>query len=298
MKNVNFFILGILLLASIQANNIYGQGTPRIVNTKVDLNKEQQIMVITYDLINALPSDKFVVWLDITNSSSQRFEAKSVVGDIGNDVGGGLNKRIIWDLKGDNANIAESYIVKVRAMPQSKNAIEPKDNQVKKDDKTKVPDKKTVEANYDPIILDNQTKSAGNVNAGKIIVQSIVMPGWGLTTLNDGKPYWIMGIAGYGCIAASLLNNRNAVTNYDKYLITKDITQRESLYKDWDNQNRLSKVAAAGAAGIWVLNLIITAAQLSSDKTTGFNQQPQKFYLGTSVEPMTKTPMVSFHINF
>jgi len=298
MKNVNFFILGILLLASIQANNIYGQGTPRIVNTKVDLNKEQQIMVITYDLINALPSDKFVVWLDITNSSSQRFEAKSVVGDIGNDVGGGLSKRIIWDLKGDNANIAESYIVKVRAMPQSKNAIEPKDNQVKKDDKTKVPDKKTVEANYDPIILDNQTKSAGNVNAGKIIVQSIVMPGWGLTTLNDGKPYWIMGIAGYGCIAASLLNNRNAVTNYDKYLITKDITQRESLYKDWDNQNRLSKVAAAGAAGIWVLNLIITAAQLSSDKTTGFNQQPQKFYLGTSVEPMTKTPMVSFHINF
>jgi len=298
MKNVNFFILGILLLASIQANNIYGQGTPRIVNTKVDLNKEQQIMVITYDLINALPSDKFVVWLDITNSSSQRFEAKSVVGDIGNDVGGGLNKRIIWDLKGDNANIAESYIVKVRAMPQSKNAIEPKDNQVKKDDKTKVPDKKTVEANYDPIILDNQTKSAGNVNAGKIIVQSIVMPGWGLTTLNDGKPYWIMGIAGYGCIAASLLNNRNAVTNYDKYLITKDITQRESLYKDWDNQNRLSKVAAAGAAGIWVLNLIITAAQLSSDKTTGFYQQPQKFYLGTSVEPMTKTPMVSFHINF
>jgi len=62
-----------------------------------------------------------------------------------------------------------------------------------------------------------------------LILSSTILPGAGLTRVHSGKPYWIIGIAGYGCIAASVLINKKAVSSYNAYVNSYDINESKTL---------------------------------------------------------------------
>ena len=59
-------------------------------------------LIIKYDILGSKPEDRFRVWLEITDSTGAKIAARFLYGDIGDEVPGGLQKQIIWDLAADS----------------------------------------------------------------------------------------------------------------------------------------------------------------------------------------------------
>lgn len=125
----------------------------------------------------------------------------------------------------------------------------------------------------------------------KAMLLSTVFPGLGLTKLNPGKPYWIMGIVGYGLIGASVAMNKKAVQNYNDYLNTEDPNDSEDLYSRSEENDKISKICAYSAIGIWAGNLIWTAvkAKKSQNSVSGSLNKKQKVLFYGGIDPYTKS---------
>ncbi|MQY79456.1 MAG: hypothetical protein GH151_09725 [Bacteroidetes bacterium] len=67
-------------------------------------------------------------------------------------------------------------------------------------------------------------------------------------------------MVGYGCIAASIIYNKKAVSSYNDYLNTNDLQEIETFYDNSVNEDNLSEVFAYAAIGIWVTDFIWTIA--------------------------------------
>jgi len=89
--------------------------------------------------------------------------------------------------------------------------------------------------------------------------RSVLFPGWGLSRIHRGKPYWLIGIAGYGCVAVSVILNRQASQNYRSYLESDIKQESDRLFMQATQQDRLSESLAWTAAGIWFVNLLWVA---------------------------------------
>ena len=94
---------------------------------------------------------------------------------------------------------------------------------------------------------------------GKLLIQSAVWPGWGQSKLKKGKPYWLIGIAGVGCIAGSYWYNQQSVNSYNQYINAVTIQDNDKYYNLAIQQDNTSKILAYSAIGIWTINIIWTA---------------------------------------
>ena len=56
------------------------------VISKPRLEVSDENLVIEYDIFNADETDKFTVWTEITNAAGFKINAKSLTGDVGEDV--------------------------------------------------------------------------------------------------------------------------------------------------------------------------------------------------------------------
>ncbi len=126
---------------------------------------------------------------------------------------------------------------------------------------------------------------------GKAILLSAVFPGLGLSKLDPGKPYWLMGVVGYGLIGASVVMNKNAVQNYNDYLIEEHPNESEDFYNRSEQNDNISKICAYSAIGVWVVNLVWTAvnAKNSTSKVTGSLNNKQKVFFYGGLDPKTKS---------
>ena len=84
-----------------------------------------------------------------------------------------------------------------------------------------------------------------------IILQSLALPGLGLSRMT-GKPHWLRGVAGYGCIAGSIILNRQAISTYDDIDDLEDYDDKNELFQKSLNRDNISEVLAYAAIGIWV----------------------------------------------
>jgi hypothetical protein len=131
------------------------------------------------------------------------------------------------------------------------------------------------------------------VSRGKAVLLSAVVPGLGLTKLNNGGPYWVMAIAFYGAAAGSYIYNSLAEQNYTKYLDSRTEDERNSLHSTVQSQQQMSNVLMYTAGAVWLGNMIWT---LANPNKTKFGKKGISF--GGSYDTMAKMPVVMLKYKF
>ena len=238
MKRTRILLLLVLLI--LFPIHLLCQTRDNISKPRLELSNDN--LIIEYDILSAAESDLFKVWIEVTNASGSEINAVSLSGDFGEGISGGNNKRILWNFKVDGIVLDNEVFVEVFA------------------EKMKPPRK-------------TPAKEINIVSKSNMVISSVVLPGWGLSKTRQGsKPYWLLGVAGYGCIAGSVYMNRTAIKTFDDYKVSMDADESNVLYDKAVQQHTISKSLGYSAAGIWAISIIWTLA--TSAPSPGFSIQP------------------------
>jgi hypothetical protein len=99
MKNsiFSFFLLFLFAVFKTSAQDF------QITQLKLEFNGNQ--LLISYNIDNKNPSEKFHITIQIKGERGDSIEPKTVTGDIGDRIKPGANKRITWDLGKDEIYI-------------------------------------------------------------------------------------------------------------------------------------------------------------------------------------------------
>lgn len=101
-----FFVLFSLTVLSF---NLSGQNqSVQVMNVKFFFNSTDNDLIITYDLINASPLEIYEIELSFIDAMNVLIRPVSVTGDVGKNVQGGKNKRIVWNIFDDVENLSET----------------------------------------------------------------------------------------------------------------------------------------------------------------------------------------------
>jgi len=230
-----------------------GQSKAEIHN--VDFQVRNDSLFVTYDIDKASKKDLFNISLKITTASGKTLTPISLKGDIGMNVTGGKTKSITWDISQDNIVINENIAVEVFGTP-----------------------------------LESAVKF---VSRGKAVLFSALVPGLGLTKLNNGGPYWIMAIGVYGSAVGSYLYYSFADKNYTKYLEARTESERNSLHSTVQSQKTISNVLMYTAGAIWIGNMIWTLADRNKTKPGD-----KGISFGGAYDPMAKAPVFTLRYKF
>ena len=249
----------------------FAQTSIRIPDPRIEL--KDNVLHIYYDLLNSDLSDKFVVTLEITNAEGNKINANALEGDIGEAVDGGRNKHVTWDLQADEIVMnAKIYIeINARLIPSPE------------------PDKEM--ADQPPVETERKSFSRSG-----IILQSIVLPGLGLSRVT-GKPHWLKGVAGYGCIAGSIILNQTAQRTYDQIDDTPVFDDKRDLHAQSVRQDNISEVLAYAAIGVWASDLIWTSVG-TSDMNDPFMGYQKRLTVKGSFDPLSYAPLLSVSYRF
>lgn len=280
MKKIIFSISCIILLTvTFSCISLNGQrvSKARVVNTDFDLKGSQ--LIITYDIEDYNKNEVFFITAVIFYESGERISAKSLSGDIRENVKGGRNKTIIWDLEKDRIELKGSIYVEITASPELV-AEEPRED---------IPEKPIEEISKEPV------KSIGLAGP---LVQSIVLPGLGNARITR-KPYWIIGVIGYGSVATSYLFNHRAAASYDNYLSERDNPeQRFDYYNDADTEKQISIACGIAAGVIWAADLtLLIINHKRHRKQLSAISVPQTSF-GVNYDPAVNANMLTLRISF
>jgi hypothetical protein len=236
--------------------------------SKPTLEIQDNKLIINYDILHSKQSERFNIWIEVTDTAGNIVEAKSLGGDVGENITGGNNKKIVWNLEADNINLEIGIYIEVNA-------------------------EISVIPEVSETISQQRTLKRSNV-----ILQSIVFPGLGLSRIKQGKPHWLKGVMGYGCIATSFIYNRKAVSSYDDYLSASDPKKIDEYYDNSVKQDNLSEVFIYAAIGVWVADIIWTVVGSSDMKKDPNISHMGGFSIGPSSIPYSKIPVVALKYNF
>ncbi|MEN8121616.1 MAG: hypothetical protein ABFS35_14785 [Bacteroidota bacterium] len=207
-------------------------------------------LVISFDFVEDNKGNRYDVWVEITSLSGKRINARTLKGDLGDKLDGGKGKQIIWDYIADDVVLNEEINVEVKAL-----------------------------------ISSSEISTSTGTNLGKAVLMSAVFPGWGISKVDPGKPYWILGATTYLLAGSSLLLNRSADSNYSNYITDLNQESSDNSLEKSKSQDQLSKVTAYSAIGIWAINIIWTAVKASKTKTESFGSlNNQRLYLFSNID--------------
>ena len=251
-KHFYLLLLGIAFSCWI-SNPLFSQTKAKIQD--VQIQKDAENVVVTYDLIHTKAKERFDVRLLVIPLDGEKIYPKSTTGDVGEAIKGGKNRSITWEIDKDQRYINEKIYAEIQATP----------------------------------ILDYVVP----VSRGKALGLSAIMPGLGITKLNNGGAFWVLGIAFYGTAGASAYYYIQANSTYDNYLNTSDMEQRNKLYDQSKDERLLAQIFMYSASTIYVTNIIWTLAQRNKTKS-----KKPKFSFGGTFDPVASKPMLSFSYNF
>jgi len=278
MKNSNLikFILVVSGFLMFCSNHLYSQSAAKIENIRFDA--EGSKLVIYYDIIKFKEGETFEIWVKIITSSGKTIIPVSVIGDVNKGVSGGTGKRIVWDAETDNALIEEEFSVEVFGRSEiRKEGSVPKDTQKEKEKPA-----------------ETRVERSG-ISVPGAMAFSLLLPGLGNRIAKGRGAQWLLGIAGYACIAGSAVMNNAAYKSYEDYKLAGTADERDDLFTQAELQNNSAKIFAGLAIGIWVGDLIWTGIQAgklrkqSSKQSVSFN-----YYC----DPLFKKPMVGLSYRF
>ncbi len=96
-------------------------------------------------------------------------------------------------------------------------------------------------------------------NKTNMMLYSTLLPGLGQTKISGGKPYWLLGVLGYGCIGGAVWYNRQSAKSYDQYLYSHNREESNNYFNQSLKEDNISKALGYTALGIWVINLVWVA---------------------------------------
>lgn len=235
MKRIIFLPLFIAVFMLQLNNKVNAQSNATIEN--IDFHIQNDTLWVTYDLLYSRQNELFNIGITITTASGKTIQPVSVSGDVGDKVNGGKGKKICWDVNKDRIVLSESIYVEVNAI-----IFEVRPTEISKISKDKY------------------------FHRGPALLLSAVVPGLGITKLNNGKPFWLMAVAFYGAAAGSYLYYNSADKTYDKYLVSEDENERNKLYSQAESQKTISTVLIYTAGAVWLGNMIWTAVHPNKTK--------------------------------
>lgn len=230
---------------------MYAQDGFQVSDPRLEYKNNQ--LFIYFDILSAGKSDVFEVDVEIKNASGRFLHAVSLTGDIGAGIHGGKNRSICWNLAEDNIALSEEIevLIHVRQIlmdsPSSQESI----------------------GSASP-------EGEGYQRTG-LVLRSVAFPGWGLS-LATGKPHWIKGMAGYGCLAGTIVLNRMAASNYQGYLDAPTTEESNRLFQKSLQQDNASEILAYLTAAVWIGDLVWTILGTR-------NMQPNQSKIRT-IEPL------------
>jgi hypothetical protein len=266
----------ILLAISLTFLFLQCKGQTSVEVSKPELSMQGKDVVISYHLLNSTASERFSVRIEITDSFGNPIEARTLSGDIGNGIPGGMNKKIVWDIQADSIFLVHEIFFEVYARPESPPAaIEP--------GKEETPAK----------IAEGKTFSRTS-----LMLQSLLLPGLGLSRLNPGKPHWIRGVVGYGCIGGAYYLNQKSIQSNEAYKNPTSVDEVIPTFNRAYRQDVVSEVLGIAAIGIWVSDLVWTFLATSDLNQVELSYVPKGVSLGTTCEPVSKIPLIALRYTF
>lgn len=259
MKKMSYKLVSLIyliLLLVIGNINSFAQTYARIENTNLEIDEGR--LIISYDLINTRPNERFDVWVDISNTSGQEIKTKNISGHIGKNIVGGKGLNIIWNFESEGIDFESNINVQVMA----------------------------------------ELVTVHNLKVERILIKSAVFPGWGLYDVEKVNPYLLIGLAGYGSVVAAFIYNSKSNVTYDKYLSSDNIIERETLYSDFTKQEDATKIFGYSAAAIWILDIgWATIKYLNKTGKSRADIDP-RFRIGYDFYKYGNTPLLTFKYNF
>jgi hypothetical protein len=300
MYRALLYLTGICLLATAP---LCRAQILRVSEPRIELR--DNTLHITYDILESDATDEFTVELVITDEDGQRIHAATLKGDVGDMVTGGNNKHIIWDLTTDRIELDAEIFVKIRvkAIPPAEHVVVPpfREESVQEPQNEPGVKEQPVEETTGSKRLGADTSPASSANKGLnrtgLVVQSFALPGLGLSRVT-GKPHWIRGVAGYGCIAGSIILNNMAVNTYSGIMELSDYEAKDELYQESVTQDQVSEVLAYTAAAVWVTDIIWTLVGTSGLNRSAHSINKEGFSLHTAFEPAIAIPMIGIAYRF
>jgi hypothetical protein len=249
---------------------IFGQ---HVQVSNPELEMRDNVIHITYDILNSTPSQEFTVELIITDSDGKRIRARTLTGDVGEGVTGGYGKQIAWDLEVDKIEMnADIYVkVHVKAVPPPEPVI------------TESP------------VKDEEGTDGKYFSRTGLILQSAAIPGLGLTRYKGGS-HWIKGALGYGCIAGCVIMNRIAVNTYNGINDLAGYDAKNSEYQKSLRQDQVSEALAYVTIAIWISDLVWTIVGTSDLDFRAQRNGGGRFT--PSIDPVSHTPLIAFTFQF
>jgi len=251
-RKINYLLLTILVFGILIQIPLFSQSTAEIQN--ISFKAQHDTLVVRYDIENAEKKELFDISLVITTASGKLIRPRSVSGDVGPSVEGGKGKVIYWDANRDQIFLNEGIEVEIEAVALG------------------VPEK--------------------FVSRGKAILLSTFVPGLGISKLNKGGPYWIMAVASYGAAVGSVVFYYMAEDNFNKYLASMDIDERNTLHSKVESQNTISDILMYSAGAVWLGNMIWTLVQPNKTK------QEKGLSFGGSFDPVIGRPVFALRYRF
>ena len=289
---IKFFASIIIIWISIVTS--FAQTTPEVKN--VDFTVVNDTMFIFYDIANIKEQERFTVSVCIKTINGKIINPQTLTGDIGKNIKGGKDKKIVWDITKDNVSIDEEGYVEITAkfvfeqppvvnksvidkVPIAKNPVIEKDSVANK-----------------PVIDKVPVANKSHIGTGKAILFSTLLPGLGNTKLSEGKPYWLFGIASYSCLAGGVimsLSSSSAIKNYNAETTEND---RDKSFSKSKSTGQTATYLFIGAGVLWVGDLIITAVQGGkSNKATSMNK---RITIGYNYDTAMKQPLMMIKYKF
>ncbi len=251
------FVLCILLFSLIDCEMIYTQTAAKIENTSLEIDRGR--LIITYDLINTRPDERFNVWISISKSSGQEIKARNISGHVGNNIVGGKGLNVVWDFEGEGMNVDDEVNIQVMA----------------------------------------ELVTVHNLRIEKVLIKSAVFPGWGLYDMDKVSPYLLVGVAGYSTLTAALIYNGKSNTIYEEYLdANDDPNEASALWDDYTKKVNVTNIMGITTAAIWVLDLGWSAIKCVS-KTGKLNAGlDRNIHIGYDYDAYGQVPMLSLKYKF
>jgi hypothetical protein len=250
------------------------------------------IIHISYDILNSDPDKKYTISMVIKDEDGNIINARALNGDIGEEVSGGSNKQISWNLEADNIFIDAYIFVQINAKlipPPAPIIVEPEEEMVQ-EEKQEIP-KEDASKEVAP-----STSRSTNYNRTGIILQSIALPGLGLSRVT-GKPHWIKGVAGYGCVAGSIILYSQAVSTYNGIEDLLNFDEINAAYDKAIRKSSISKGLTYASIGIWITDFIWTMVG-TSDLKKPYSAELGGLSIGSNIDPLSNVPMVCVNYRF
>ncbi len=262
-------LFSVFIIAS--ATISYSQTKVKVSEPRIKL--VENIVHIYFDILDGEFSDHITVSLEITDISGTVIEAHALEGDIGENISSGNNKHIMWSPSADGIFLdAQIYFVVSATYKRQIN-----------------------EGGFPESTI--QESESGKYSRTGLILQSLAVPGLGMTRLT-GKPHWLRAVAGYGCIAASIMMQEQAKKNYNSVAEISDYEGQRDLYDTAIKQDNISELLAYTAIGVWVLDFVWTMIGTRDMKTKSLSGSIAGIGLGGSLDPLTYAPTLKLTYKF